>query len=66
MKLDFIKNIGKNIRGGKSKRPVQLVAITPPRREERSLRGVENLLNVITIPEPFSLEMAGDAQGVTP
>ena len=49
----------------KPKRLARLLAVTPPRREERSLRGVESLLNVITIPDPFSLEIAGDAQGVT-
>ena len=49
----------------KPKRPVRLLAITPPRREERSLRGVESLLNVISIPDPFSLEISGDAGGVT-
>ena len=26
---------------------------------------MENLLNAISIPEPFSLEIAGDAEGVT-
>ena len=61
MKFSFIKNF----LGGKPKRPARLVAITPPRREERSLRGVENLLNAIAVPEPFSLEIAGDAGGVT-
>ena len=61
MKLGFIKKF----MGGKPKRPVRLLAVTPPRREERSLRGVESLLNVISIPEPFSLEIAGDAGGVT-
>ena len=61
MKFSFIKNI----LGGMPKDPPRLVAIAPPRREELSLRGVENLLNVITIPEPFSLEIAGDADGVT-
>ena len=61
MKFGFVKNF----LGGKPKRPVRLLAITPPRREERSLLGVENLLGSIAIPEPFSLEIAGDAQGVT-
>ena len=61
MKFSFVKNF----LGGKPKRPVRLLAITPPRREERSLLGVENLLGSIAIPEPFSLDIAGDAQGVT-
>ena len=34
MKLGFIKNLW----GGKPKGPPRLVAIAPPRREERSLR----------------------------
>ena len=42
-----------------------LLAITPPRTGERTLLGVENLLGSIAVPEPFSLEMAGDAGGVT-
>ncbi len=46
------------------KSPV-LLAVTPPRTEERTLLGVENLLQSIAVPEPFSLELAGDADGVT-
>ena len=46
------------------KAPV-LLAVTPPRTGERTLLGVENLLGSIAIPEPFSLELAGDAYGVT-
>ena len=42
-----------------------LLAVTPPRTGERTLLGVENLLQSIAIPEPFSLELAGDADGVT-
>ncbi|MDE2823343.1 MAG: hypothetical protein OXK79_07540, partial [Chloroflexota bacterium] len=48
----------------KDKNPV-LLAVTPPREGERTLLGVENLLQSIAVPEPFSLEMAGDADGVT-
>ena len=48
----------------RSRSPV-LLAVTPPRKGERTLLGVENLLGSIAIPEPFSLEMAGDADGVT-
>ena len=48
----------------KDKKPV-LLAVTPPREGERTLLGVENLLQSIAVPEPFSLEMAGDADGVT-
>ena len=46
------------------KEPV-LLAVTPPRRGERTLPAVENLLESIAVPEPFSLELAGDASGVT-
>ena len=42
-----------------------LLAVTPPRTGERTLLGVENLLSSIAVPEPFSLELAGDASGVT-
>ncbi len=46
------------------KQPV-LLAVTPPRTGERTLLGVENMLSSIAVPEPFSLELAGDAYGVT-
>ena len=42
-----------------------LLAVTPPRTGERTLLGVENLLQSIAVPEPFSLELAGTADGVT-
>ena len=35
------------------KKPV-LLAVTPPRTGERTLLGVENLLQSIAVPEPFS------------
>ena len=41
-----------------------LLAVTPPRAGERTLLGVENLLQSIAVPEPFSLELAGDMDGV--
>ena len=47
------------------KRPPALLAVTPPRTGERTLLGVENMLGSIAVPEPFSLELAGDADGVT-
>ncbi len=50
--------------GSDDKKPV-LLAVTPPRTGERTLLGVENLLQSIAVPEPFSLELAGDADGVT-
>ena len=46
------------------KAPV-LLSVTSPRTGERTLLGVENLLRSIAIPEPFSLELAGDMDGVT-
>ena len=42
-----------------------LLAVTPPRTGERTLLGVENLLQSVAVPEPFSLELAGDMDGVT-
>ncbi len=42
-----------------------LLAVTPPRTGQRTLLGVENLLQSIAVPEPFSLELAGDHEGVT-
>ena len=42
-----------------------LLAVTPPRTGERTLLGVENLIQSIAVPEPFSLELAGDMDGVT-
>ena len=50
---------------GRNKRPPALLAVTPHRTGERTLLGVENLLQSIAVPEPFSLELAGDADGVT-
>ena len=47
------------------KRPPVLLAVTPPRTGERTLLGVENLLQSIAVPEPFSLEISGDVDGVT-
>ncbi len=46
-------------------RPPVLLAVTPPRSGERTLLAVENLLASIAVPEPFSLELAGDEHGVT-
>ena len=48
----------------KTKTPV-LLAVTPPRTGERTMLGVENMLQSIAVPEPFSLEIAGNADGVT-
>ena len=42
-----------------------LLSVTPPRAGERTLLGVENMLGSIAVPEPFSLELAADMDGVT-
>ena len=46
-------------------RPPVLLSVKPPRSGERTMLGVENLLQSIAVPEPFSLELAGDGDGVT-
>ena len=51
--------------GNRKKKPPALLAVTPPRIGEHTLLGVENLLGSIAVPEPFSLEIAGDVDGVT-
>ena len=58
-------NIKKALFGdGRNRRPPVLLAVTPPRTGERTLLGVENLLQSIAVPEPFALELAGTADGV--
>ena len=47
-------------------KPPVLLAVTPPRTGERTLLGVENLLQSIAVPEPFSLELAGDERRCHP
>ena len=51
--------------GDADKKDPVLLAVTPPRTGERTLLGVENLLQSIAVPEPFALELAGNADGVT-
>ncbi len=59
-------NVKKMLFGeGRRKPEPVLLAVTPPRTGERTLLGVENLLQSIAVPEPFSLELAGDANGVS-
>ena len=53
------------ILGGGEEPPQGLWAVISPRTGERTMLGVENLLASIAVPEPFSLEIAGDADGVT-
>ena len=61
MKLNPIARLFK----GGEKLATRLMAVTPPRTGERTLLGVENLLGSVAVPEPFSLEIAGDSSGVT-
>ena len=59
-------NVRKLLFGEKqAKKAPVLLAVTPPRTGERTLLGVENLLQSIAVPEPFSLELASSADGVT-
>ncbi len=59
-------NVSKLLFGEKQGRnPPALLAVTPPRTGERTLLGVENLLQSIAVPEPFSLELAATTEGVT-
>ncbi len=56
--------IARLFKGGE-KPATKLMAVTPPRSGERTMLGVENLVSSIAVPEPFSLEIVGDADGVT-
>ena len=42
-----------------ARKPPVLLAVTPHRTGERTLLGVENLLQSVAVPEPFSLEIDG-------
>ena len=65
MNLTTNLNLKKMLFGDGLREPTPvLLAVTPPRTGERTLLGVENLLQSIAVPEPFSLELAGDANGV--
>ena len=61
MKLPFSNN---NKADEQAEKTPVLLEITPPRVGERNLLAVENLLGSVTVPEPFSLELAGDADRV--
>ena len=52
------------ITGSRKKGAPILLSITPPRTGQRTMLGVENLLQSIAVPEPFSLELVGDRDGV--
>ena len=60
MKLGII---GK-ILGHRPRPEKRLIAVTSERTGDHSLSGVESFLNTIGVPEPFSLELAGDSAGV--
>ncbi len=62
MKLNPMKILFGN---EEEKKPPVLLEVTPPRTGERTLLGVENMLGSIAVPEPFSLEMVGNMDGVT-
>ncbi len=61
----MLSNIIGRVFKGKPLPEVKVISITAPRTEERTLSGVENFLRSIGIPEPFSLEIVGDAAGVS-
>ena len=61
MKANWIKRLF----GEKEEDPVKLLAVTPPRKGKRTMVGVENMLGTLALPEPFSLEIVGDVDGVT-
>ena len=50
---------------GKPDPETKLLSITTTRTDERTFPGVENFLGSVAVPEAFSLEMAGDAHGVS-
>ena len=50
---------------GKPPPEVKLLSVIASRTEERSLSGVETFLRSVGAPEPFSLEIVGDAAGVS-
>ncbi|MCY4575694.1 MAG: hypothetical protein OXC55_03695, partial [Chloroflexi bacterium] len=50
--------------GSRRKNEPVILSITPPQFGERTLLGIENLLQSIAFPEPFSLELVGDEDGV--
>ena len=51
--------------GASEEDPIKLLEVTPPRKGKRTMTGVENMLGSLALPEPFSLEIAGDINGVT-
>ena len=60
-----MKDILRKLFKPEEERAVKLLAVRPPRTGERTMLGVENMVGSIAVPEPFALEVAGDADGVT-
>ncbi len=54
----------KKLFGANKRQEPVLLSITPPRVGERTMLGVENMLQSIAVPEPFSLELVGNSSGV--
>ena len=59
-----MKEIIRRIFKGDDEPAVKLLAVRPSRTGTRTMLGVENVVNSIAVPEPFALEIAGDADGV--
>jgi len=59
-----MKEIIRRIFKGEDDPVVKLLAVRPPRKGERTMLGVENMVKSIAVPEPFTLEIAGDSDGV--
>ena len=53
-----------NVLKGRASPETKVLDITPQRTGERTLLSVENMLGSIAVPEPFSLEVVGDAAGI--
>ena len=54
-----------NVLKGRARPETKVLDITPQRTGERNLLSAENMLGSIAVPEPFCLEIVGDAAGVT-
>ena len=54
-----------NVLRGRARPETKALDITPQRTGERNLLSAENMLGSIAVPEPFCLEIVGDAAGVT-
>ena len=63
--MNFTLNPKRILFGNRNPGAPVLLAVTPPRTGERTMLGVENLLQSIAVPEPFALELAGTSDGVS-